>query len=182
MRCWSGVDNEPSEQSAAAVRLVTILCICFGIGVDGAEAGKLAGPLGQVQQRGKRHGQVHAAGEPGRPARGHVQALAAAEPAGLAGRLPRHRARRTGQARAAPTPAPHPGRRRRAGPFRVVKPCGRCVVTATDQVTGERGRQPLMMLGRRRRFGKRLVFGQNLIPDGGGVIRVGDPVEILETA
>lgn len=48
-------------------------------------------------------------------------------------------------------------------PFRVVKPCGRCVVTTTDQVTGERGRQPLTMLGRRRRFGKRLVFGQNLI-------------------
>ncbi len=34
--------------------------------------------------------------------------------------------------------------------FRVAKPCGRCVVTTTDQVTGERGRQPLAMLGRRR--------------------------------
>jgi uncharacterized protein YcbX len=67
-------------------------------------------------------------------------------------------------------------------PFRVVKPCGRCVVTTTDQVTGERGSQPLTMLGRRRRFGQQLVFGQNLIPDSPGVIRVGDPVEILETA
>lgn len=67
-------------------------------------------------------------------------------------------------------------------PFRVVKPCGRCVVTTTDQVTGERGRQPLTMLGRRRRFGQQLVFGQNLIPDAGGVIRVGDPVEILDAA
>ena len=66
--------------------------------------------------------------------------------------------------------------------FRVVKPCGRCVVTTIDQVTGERGSQPLKMLGRRRRFGRQLVFGQNLIPDSGGVIRVGDPVEILETA
>jgi uncharacterized protein len=75
-------------------------------------------------------------------------------------------------------------RRVRIGPvpFRVAKPCGRCVVTTTDQVTGERGRQPLMMLGRRRRFGPELVFGQNLIPDSGGVIRVGDPVEILATA
>jgi uncharacterized protein len=40
------------------------------------------------------------------------------------------------------------------------------------------------MLGRRRRFGQQLVFGQNMIPDqlpaGGGVLRVGDPVEILE--
>jgi hypothetical protein len=38
------------------------------------------------------------------------------------------------------------------------------------------------MLGRRRRFGKELVFGQNLIPDSGGVIRIGDPVEILDAA
>jgi uncharacterized protein len=66
--------------------------------------------------------------------------------------------------------------------FRVAKPCGRCVVTTTDQVTGERGRQPLKLLGRRRRFGKELVFGQNLIPDSGGVIRIGDPVEILDAA
>jgi uncharacterized protein len=69
-----------------------------------------------------------------------------------------------------------------AVPFRVAKPCGRCMVTTTDQVTGERGRQPLKMLGRRRRFGQQLVFGQNLIPDAGGVIRVGDPVEILDAA
>ena len=38
------------------------------------------------------------------------------------------------------------------------------------------------MLGRHRRFGQALVFGQNLIPDSGGVIRVGDPVEILAAA
>jgi uncharacterized protein YcbX len=67
-------------------------------------------------------------------------------------------------------------------PFRVAKPCGRCVVTTTDQVTGQRERQPLKMLGQRRRFGQELVFGQNLIPDAAGVIRVGDPVQILEAA
>ncbi len=67
-------------------------------------------------------------------------------------------------------------------PFRVAKPCGRCVVTTTDQITGQRGQQPLKLLGRRRRFGNELVFGQNLIPDWGGVIRVGDPVEILDAA
>jgi uncharacterized protein len=66
-------------------------------------------------------------------------------------------------------------------PFRVVKPCGRCVVTTIDQQTGVRGRQPLKMLGRHRRFGKELVFGQNLIPDRAGVIHVGDPVEVLES-
>ena len=64
--------------------------------------------------------------------------------------------------------------------FRVAKPCGRCIVTTTDQVTGQRGTQPLKMLGARRRFGQSLVFGQNLIPDSPGLIRVGDPVEITE--
>ena len=34
------------------------------------------------------------------------------------------------------------------------------------------------MLGRRRRFGHALHFGQNLIPDSPGLIRVGDLVEI----
>jgi uncharacterized protein YcbX len=66
--------------------------------------------------------------------------------------------------------------------FRVAKPCGRCVVTTIDQATAQRGSQPLKMLGRRRRFGKQLVFGQNIIPDSPGTIRVGDPVEILGRA
>ncbi len=38
------------------------------------------------------------------------------------------------------------------------------------------------MLGRRRRSGQMLIFGQNMIPDGPGVIWVGDPVQILEPA
>ena len=72
-------------------------------------------------------------------------------------------------------------RRIRIGPvpFRVAKPCGRCVVTTIDQQTAERGRQPLAMLGRRRRFGRQVVFGQNLIPDATGTIRLGDPVRVL---
>ncbi|HEV3292324.1 MAG TPA: MOSC N-terminal beta barrel domain-containing protein [Streptosporangiaceae bacterium] len=65
-------------------------------------------------------------------------------------------------------------------PFRVAKPCGRCVVTTIDQQTAERGREPLAMLGRRRRFGQQLVFGQNLIPDATGTIRAGDPVQVLD--
>jgi uncharacterized protein YcbX len=66
--------------------------------------------------------------------------------------------------------------------FRVAKPCARCVVTTTDQATGQRGSQPLRMLAARRRFGKKLLFGQNLIPDTTGLIRIGDPVEITEYA
>jgi uncharacterized protein len=55
------------------------------------------------------------------------------------------------------------------------------VVTTIDQVTGVGGTQPLKMLGRRRNVDQQLAFGQNLIPDSGGVIRVGDPVEVLDT-
>jgi uncharacterized protein YcbX len=64
--------------------------------------------------------------------------------------------------------------------FRVAKPCGRCVVTTTDQVTGERGRQPLRMLARHRRFGQELVFGQNIIPETPGRLRLGDPVDVID--
>jgi uncharacterized protein len=64
--------------------------------------------------------------------------------------------------------------------FRVVKPCGRCQVTTIDQATAQRGRQPLHMLGRRRRLGQQLVFGHNMIPDGSGTIRVGDQIHVLE--
>ncbi|MFD8204212.1 MOSC domain-containing protein [Streptomyces sp. NPDC003470] len=63
--------------------------------------------------------------------------------------------------------------------FRVAKPCGRCVVTTTDQDTAVRGREPLYSLGRHRRIGRRLVFGQNLVPLGPGTVRVGDPVRIV---
>ncbi|MEW2295173.1 MOSC N-terminal beta barrel domain-containing protein [Streptomyces sp. NPDC006743] len=64
--------------------------------------------------------------------------------------------------------------------FRVAKPCGRCLVTTTDQTTGERGKEPLRTLGRHRRFGGSLVFGQNLVPESRGTLRVGDPLTILE--
>ncbi|MER7759020.1 MOSC N-terminal beta barrel domain-containing protein [Streptomyces sp. NPDC097619] len=64
--------------------------------------------------------------------------------------------------------------------FRVARECGRCVVTTTDQTTAARGKEPLFTLGRHRRFGKRLVFGQNLVPVTRGTVRVGDPVRVLD--
>ncbi|MBQ0985753.1 MOSC domain-containing protein [Streptomyces sp. F63] len=63
--------------------------------------------------------------------------------------------------------------------FRVVKPCARCVITTTDQRTGERGREPLRTLARKRNAGGRLLFGQNLIPEGTGTLRLGDPVQVV---
>jgi hypothetical protein len=67
-------------------------------------------------------------------------------------------------------------------PFHVVKPCVRCVVTTVDQARGERaGEEPLTTLARFRRSGTGVLFGQNCVPGGEGEIRLGDPVEILET-
>ncbi|SHL49818.1 MOSC domain-containing protein [Actinacidiphila paucisporea] len=64
--------------------------------------------------------------------------------------------------------------------FRVPKPCGRCVVTTTDQDSGARGKEPLRTLARHRRIGSALVFGQNLVPEQSGTLRVGDPLTTLE--
>ncbi len=60
--------------------------------------------------------------------------------------------------------------------FRVPKGCGRCLVTTTDQETGERGQEPLRALGQHRNVRQKLLFATNLIPDGLGTIRVGDTV------
>ncbi|WP_406859253.1 MOSC N-terminal beta barrel domain-containing protein [Streptomyces sp. HUAS MG47] len=64
--------------------------------------------------------------------------------------------------------------------FRVAKPSGRCVVTTTDQLTGVRGKEPLRTLAVHRRRGGKLVFGQNLVPEHTGTVRVGDEVKILD--
>ncbi len=73
-----------------------------------------------------------------------------------------------------------PGRRLRVGDVtvRAAKACDRCLVTTIDQDTGVKGQQPLKILGRYRRLPGGLLFGINLIPDGRGVIRVGDDVTV----
>ncbi|GIF19062.1 uncharacterized protein YcbX [Actinoplanes tereljensis] len=63
--------------------------------------------------------------------------------------------------------------------LRADKPCPRCLVTTIDQETGEKGKQPLRMLGERRRFGSGLHFAINLIPITVGSLRVGDEVTVL---
>lgn len=64
--------------------------------------------------------------------------------------------------------------------FAVVKPCARCAITTTDQATAERGAEPLRTLATYRRVrGQGVMFGQNLIHESTGVIRVGDPVELI---
>jgi uncharacterized protein len=64
--------------------------------------------------------------------------------------------------------------------MRVVKPCGRCVVTTTDQDTGNRGKEPLRTLATYRRQGGEVMFGQNVLHEGPGTLRVGDAVQVRE--
>jgi uncharacterized protein len=63
--------------------------------------------------------------------------------------------------------------------FRVVKPCERCVVTTTDQTTAERGQEPLRTLATYRKRGTEVMFGQNVVHDHGGRLRLGDPVRLV---
>ncbi|TDD24548.1 MOSC domain-containing protein, partial [Actinomadura sp. KC06] len=46
----------------------------------------------------------------------------------------------------------------------VVRPCTRCVITTTDQDTGERGREPLRTLAAYRARDRGIQFGQNCVP------------------
>jgi uncharacterized protein YcbX len=71
----------------------------------------------------------------------------------------------------------------RIGPItlRVVKPCARCAITTVDQRTGVGGKEPLRTLATFRRNGTKVLFGQNLVHDETGTMRVGDPVEVLRT-
>jgi uncharacterized protein YcbX len=67
--------------------------------------------------------------------------------------------------------------------FRAGGPCGRCVVTTTDQQTSARGHEPLRTLATFRRDPAEpssLNFGQNLIHETkSGELHVGDVVTVL---
>jgi uncharacterized protein YcbX len=64
--------------------------------------------------------------------------------------------------------------------FRAGGDCGRCVVTTTDQLTGERGAEPLETLGTYRRDNRgAIIFGQYWMHLGPGAVHVGDTVEIV---
>lgn len=63
--------------------------------------------------------------------------------------------------------------------FRIVKPCSRCTIPGIDPATGERGAEPLRTLADYRRRGDKIYFGQNVIADGLGELRIGMSVEPL---
>ena len=60
------------------------------------------------------------------------------------------------------------------------KPCARCVVINTDQVTGDVAQEPLRVLASfRRAEGGGAMFGVNAQHSGPGRVRVGDPIELI---
>jgi hypothetical protein len=67
-------------------------------------------------------------------------------------------------------------------PFRGVKLCARCKVTATDQETGIRDpeQEPLRTLARYRRIESLVYFGVNTVHLATGRISLGDAVEVHE--
>lgn len=65
--------------------------------------------------------------------------------------------------------------------FDLVKSCARCAITTTDQVTAQRGKEPLRTLATYRQGPKGSpLFGQNATHRSSGTIRLGDPVEVIE--
>ena len=62
---------------------------------------------------------------------------------------------------------------------RVVKPCARCVLTTTDQVTAERGPEPLRTLSTYCKRKVKVLFGQKVVcTSGAGSPALGDALQI----
>jgi uncharacterized protein YcbX len=58
--------------------------------------------------------------------------------------------------------------------LQAVKPCARCVLTTTDQETAQRSAEPLKTLAGFRKANNKIYFGQNLLAENRGWIRVND--------
>jgi len=64
--------------------------------------------------------------------------------------------------------------------FNLVKPCSRCVVTTVNQDSAEKNEEPLKTLSAYRSINNKIYFGQNLLHEGTGILKIGDEIEILE--
>jgi uncharacterized protein YcbX len=58
--------------------------------------------------------------------------------------------------------------------FHGVKLCARCVMTTIDQDKAVAGKEPLRTLSQYRTINNKVMFGQNVLVGGAGVIKVGD--------
>ena len=64
--------------------------------------------------------------------------------------------------------------------FYGVKLCARCVVPTVNQETGVSGKEPTRTMARYRVQNHKVYFGQNLLHQGEGTIKVGDEITVLE--
>lgn len=62
--------------------------------------------------------------------------------------------------------------------FRLPKPCSRCIVPNIDPDTAQTGKEPLLTLGRIRKWQNNVYFGQNALHNQCGILSVGDRVMI----
>ncbi|MDX1344258.1 MAG: MOSC domain-containing protein [Sedimenticolaceae bacterium] len=66
--------------------------------------------------------------------------------------------------------------------FRLVKPCSRCPIPTVNPLTGKKeGPEPLKTLMSYRRRDNKVWFGQNLVHEGRGLLRINMPVTISAT-
>ena len=65
--------------------------------------------------------------------------------------------------------------------FRAVKPSVRCVITTTNQETGDRTHEPLLTLSKYRKINNGVIFGMNLVCESTGKIKLGNNIEPIKT-
>jgi hypothetical protein len=63
--------------------------------------------------------------------------------------------------------------------FSAVKPCARCSITTIDQTTGIVSKEPLKTLAAYRSQNNKVMFGQNLLHTGKGIVSVGDQIHLI---
>lgn len=66
--------------------------------------------------------------------------------------------------------------------FRVVKSCSRCVIPSINIDTAEREAEPVKTLAEYRKRDGKIFFGQNVIADSIGEIKLGMNVEVIDIA
>lgn len=64
--------------------------------------------------------------------------------------------------------------------FRIVKPCSRCIIPNVNIETAQREQEPIKTLSTYRKRENKIFFGQNVIADSVGEIKVGMSFEIIK--
>jgi uncharacterized protein YcbX len=64
--------------------------------------------------------------------------------------------------------------------FLGVKPCSRCVMTTIDQQTAIGGKEPLRTLAAYRMKNNKIYFGQNVLQQQQGEIKIADEIKIIK--